>query len=109
MKLLLDTCTFLWWSTGSETIPANVRHIVADPANDVWLSAVSTWEIAVKHALGRLPLRTRPNYSYRVNADGTDLGASGWTKRAPFTFHACLGCTGIRSTACWSVKVLSTG
>ena len=60
MKLLLDTCTFLWWSTGSETIPANVRHIVADPANDVWLSAVSTWEIAVKHALGRLPLPDPP-------------------------------------------------
>ena len=62
MKLLLDTCTFLWWSTGSETIPANVRLLVADPANDVWFSAVSSWEIAVKHALGRLPLPDLPEF-----------------------------------------------
>ena len=56
MRLLLDTCTFLWWSTGSENIPARVRSLVADPANEVWLSVVSVWEIGLKHALGRLPL-----------------------------------------------------
>ena len=33
---------------------------VVDPENDVYLSAVSAWEIAVKHALGRLPLPDSP-------------------------------------------------
>ena len=56
MKLLLDTCTFLWWSAGSELIPPHVRTLVADPANEVFLSVVSTWEISLKHASGRLPL-----------------------------------------------------
>ena len=60
MKLLLDTCTFLWWSTGTGTVPPSVRRLVADPDNEVWLSAVSTWEIALKHALGRLPLPDPP-------------------------------------------------
>ena len=56
MRLLLDTCTFLWWSAGSEFVPARVRDLVADPANEVFVSAVSAWEIGLKHALGRLPL-----------------------------------------------------
>ena len=60
MKLLLDTCTFLWWVSGAEKIPLAVRALVADPANDAHLSAVSAWEIAVKHALGRLPLPSPP-------------------------------------------------
>ena len=60
MRLLLDTCTFLWWATGSEAVPAHVRDLVADPANEVRLSAVSSWEIALKHALGRLPLPEPP-------------------------------------------------
>ncbi len=60
MKLLLDTCTFLWWTHGARQIPDRVRALLADPANAVWLSAVSSWEIAVKHALGRMPLPDPP-------------------------------------------------
>lgn len=37
------------------------RDVFADPANDVYLSAVSAWEIALKHALGRLPLPETPD------------------------------------------------
>ena len=37
-----------------------IREFVADPVNQVWLSAVSTWEIALKHALGRLSLPEPP-------------------------------------------------
>ena len=60
MRLLLDTCTFLWWTHGSERIPERVRALVADPANETRLSAVSSWEITVKHALGRLTLPESP-------------------------------------------------
>ena len=56
MRLLLDTCTFLWWSAGSDIISPRVFRLVADPANEVFLSVVSAWEIGLKHALGRLPL-----------------------------------------------------
>lgn len=60
MKLLLDTCTFLWWSQGSARIPKDVRRLVADPANDVYVSAVTAWELAVKHELGKLDLPAPP-------------------------------------------------
>lgn len=60
MRLLLDTCTLLWVATGSERLSERARSLFSDPGNTVLLSAVSAWEIAVKHRLGRLPLPTPP-------------------------------------------------
>jgi PIN domain nuclease of toxin-antitoxin system len=39
-----------------DKLTERVRDAIVDPVNEVFLSAVSTWEIAVKQALGRLPL-----------------------------------------------------
>ena len=61
MRLLLDTCTFLWIVAGSPELSTHAREIAVDPANDVYLSAVSPWEIALKHALGHLPLPEPPD------------------------------------------------
>jgi PIN domain nuclease of toxin-antitoxin system len=60
VKLLLDTCTFLWLAGGQSLSPA-AGAVVRDPANDVYLSAVSTWEIVSKHRAGRLPLPEPPD------------------------------------------------
>jgi PIN domain nuclease of toxin-antitoxin system len=60
MKILLDTCTFLWWALGDSQVPAPTQALLRDADNDVFLSAVSSWEIAVKHAAGRLALPERP-------------------------------------------------
>jgi PIN domain nuclease of toxin-antitoxin system len=60
MRLLLDTVTFLWVISDAPDLSGRVRELVVDPENDVYLSAVSAWEIAVKHALGRLPLPDLP-------------------------------------------------
>lgn len=60
MKLLLDTCVFLWWSQGSARIPKEIHRLVADPANAVYVSAVTAWELAVKHGLGKLDLPVPP-------------------------------------------------
>ncbi|MCG5051514.1 MAG: type II toxin-antitoxin system VapC family toxin [Myxococcales bacterium] len=56
MKLLLDTCTFLWIITDARQLTHRVREAFADPDNEVFLSAVSAWEITVKQDLGKLPL-----------------------------------------------------
>ncbi len=56
MRLLLDTCTFLWIVGGAKELSSRAREAFADPANEVFLSAASAWEIAVKHRLGKLPL-----------------------------------------------------
>lgn len=60
MRLLLDTCTFLWVAAGARELSARARDAFTDPANEAFLSAVSAWEIAVKHRLGRLPLPAPP-------------------------------------------------
>jgi PIN domain nuclease of toxin-antitoxin system len=60
VKLLLDTCTFLWIVSGDEALSATARDVFADPTNDVFLSSVSAWEISVKHVLGKLPLPRPP-------------------------------------------------
>lgn len=56
MKLLLDTCTFLWIAGQPNSISDRAKALFRDPENEVYLSAASTWEISTKHALGRLPL-----------------------------------------------------
>ena len=60
MKLLLDTCTFLWIATDSPELSARARELFRSPDNEVFLSAGSAWEIAIKHSLGRLPLPDPP-------------------------------------------------
>lgn len=56
MRILLDTHTFLWHVAADARLPQNFRTAVEDPANDVFLSVASAWEVVVKNALGKLPL-----------------------------------------------------
>lgn len=60
MRLLLGTCEFLWLVAGDAKLQAPVAAAVRDPQNQVFLSAVSFWEISVKHGLGKLPLPEPP-------------------------------------------------
>jgi PIN domain nuclease of toxin-antitoxin system len=60
LKLLLDTCTFLWLNSDLGRLPERVRQLCANEDNQLFLSAVSAWEIAVKHYGGKLPLRLSP-------------------------------------------------
>ena len=54
MRLLLDTDTFLWWVSDWREIDETARDAIADPGNEVFVSAVSGLEIAVKKGKGRL-------------------------------------------------------
>lgn len=60
MKALLDTHTFLWWINDSPKLSSRVREIIGDGNNDLFLSAASGWEIAVKVQLGKLKLPDSP-------------------------------------------------
>jgi PIN domain nuclease of toxin-antitoxin system len=57
MRLLLDSCTFLWLIWNEPELPASARELIRNPANEVYLSVASLWEILIKHAIGRLELR----------------------------------------------------
>jgi len=57
MRLLLDSCTFLWLIWDEPALSDTAREQIADSNNEVFLSAASIWEITVKHLSGRLELR----------------------------------------------------
>ena len=54
MRLLLDTHVLLWSLADPRKLSGGTRAALADAHNDVFVSAVSGWEIAVKRALGKL-------------------------------------------------------
>ncbi len=60
MKLLADTCTFLWLATNHPRLSPAALAACRDPGNLVFLSALSALEIAIKHRRGRLPLPESP-------------------------------------------------
>jgi PIN domain nuclease of toxin-antitoxin system len=60
LKLLLDTCTFIWLATGDPALSVAAQVVFEDEENDAFLSAVSAWEIAVKNLLGGLRLSEPP-------------------------------------------------
>ena len=53
-RILLDTHTFLWWLADHKSLGAQAREIIANPNNQIFLSAASTWEIAIKKSKGLL-------------------------------------------------------
>jgi PIN domain nuclease of toxin-antitoxin system len=55
MRLLLDTHVVLWWRLDAPDLPRPVRRAVAT-ADQVFVSAASAWEVAIKVALGKLRL-----------------------------------------------------
>jgi PIN domain nuclease of toxin-antitoxin system len=72
MRLLLDTHAFLWWVTDDERLGPAARRAVADPDNEIFVSAASAWEIATKQRLGKLDgvPHIGERYAELVAADG---------------------------------------
>ena len=60
MRAILDTHTFLWWNTDDPQLSEVARQFISDGENELFLSAASTWEIAIKSARGRLVLPENP-------------------------------------------------
>ena len=54
MRLLLDTHAFVWWITDVARLIETARSAIADPRNDVFISAITGWEIAVKRTKGTM-------------------------------------------------------
>ncbi|USQ95099.1 type II toxin-antitoxin system VapC family toxin [Caulobacter sp. RL271] len=57
MRLLLDTHIALWSLSDDPRLSTAARALILEPANEICVSAVTLWEIAIKHGLGR----TGPN------------------------------------------------
>lgn len=59
MKLLLDTHAAVWFLTADPRLGAGAREAIASGSNQTLLSAVVVWEIAIKRALGKVPIDER--------------------------------------------------
>ena len=57
MRLLLDTHLLLWASARSKRLPPEARELLDDVGNEVYYSAASIWEIAIKSSLRRKDFR----------------------------------------------------
>ncbi len=56
----MDTHTFLWWNANDPRLSPLARQHIADPANTIFVSLVSVWEIAIKAQTGKLVLPQPP-------------------------------------------------
>ena len=61
MRLLLDTHLLLWAMAASRKLPKAVKSQLLDPNNEVYYSAASLWEVAIKHDLRRKDFRIDPD------------------------------------------------
>ncbi len=97
MSHLLDTHVLLWMVGDPEQLGSAAREIVEDPEQELHVSAASTWEIATKRRLGRLPHAEVLVTNYARHLRRLDLrpvpisddhalvaGGLDWTHRDPF-------------------------
>jgi PIN domain nuclease of toxin-antitoxin system len=55
VRLLLDTHALIWWVMDDRSLSRQAEAAIEHPANDVFVSAASAWEVATKHRIGKLP------------------------------------------------------
>ncbi len=80
MRLLLDTHAWLWWLGDDQRLGRRARQALGNPRSEVYVSAASAWEIAIKVALGKLRL---------VKADlEAEIAANGFLELPLRTRHA---------------------
>ena len=84
MRLLVDTHCWLWMQTAPERFSSRALELLMDTDSEVLLSAASSWEIAIKFALGKLPLPAPPQ-DY-VPSRMLTSGTTGPPKRVDLTY-----------------------
>ncbi|HEX3745785.1 MAG TPA: type II toxin-antitoxin system VapC family toxin [Bryobacteraceae bacterium] len=93
MKILLDTHILLWWLDANPLLPQQAIALISEPENTIFVSAVSHWEIWLKHSLGKLRLPS--NFPDRLAAEAFEqlpltaaqtvrIGTLDWAHRDPF-------------------------
>jgi PIN domain nuclease of toxin-antitoxin system len=95
VNLLLDTHVFLWWDRRDQALSAGARVAIEDPSNDVFISAASVWEIAIKRRLGKVTFHGSASSAIGANGfhelpiDAEDAGKLAWRHNDPFAMPAC--------------------
>lgn len=92
MKLLLDTHVLLWAATRPDELEAEARNLIEDGTQDVLVSVVSAWEIAIKQSLGKLELpsaaeRWLPEVLRRSGFEVAEVGLAAALKVRALPWH----------------------
>ena len=82
MRLLLDTHVWLWWLSDDRRLGHRARQALANPRGEIYVSAASAWEIAIKEALGKLRVT-------KADLEG-EIAANGFLELSIRTRHALL-------------------
>ena len=90
MKLLLDTHIWVWGALTPERLSARVARELTRPENEIWLSAVSVWELRLLHDKGRVKLL--PDAVTWINDNLSRLKI----REAPFTFEVALAISSLK-------------
>jgi PIN domain nuclease of toxin-antitoxin system len=69
MRLLLDTHIILWALTADPRLSATTQDLLLDPHNDVFFSAATILEIAIKHSLRRESMPIAAEHAMRLFAE----------------------------------------
>jgi PIN domain nuclease of toxin-antitoxin system len=105
-RLLLDTHALVWALSGPRRLPARAAKSIRDPETDVYVSAVSTWEIAIKSALRKIDADVAAVVRAMREADFEELPlAIAHTVR----LRSLPPTIAIRSTACWWRRLSKSG
>ena len=75
MRMLLDTCALLWFLRNDEELSESAAVAIEDPTNEVFVSVVSIWEIAIKAGLGKIqvPNDFETGLEQKLTQDGFTL------------------------------------
>jgi PIN domain nuclease of toxin-antitoxin system len=93
VNLPLDTHVLLWWDSRDKTLNADTRAVIADPGSQVFFSAASIWEIAIKCRLKKPDFRGFAVAAIGANGfhkllflpiDAKNTGALAWRHNDPF-------------------------
>jgi PIN domain nuclease of toxin-antitoxin system len=60
MQYLLDTHVLIWWITSDDRLSPKAKSLIKSHRNTLYWSVASSWEIAIKHGLGRLAFNEPP-------------------------------------------------
>jgi PIN domain nuclease of toxin-antitoxin system len=83
LRLLLDTHIWIWLVENPSRLGNQTAKELADPANELWLSPVSTWEVLTLHRKNRIHLPTDPG-------DWLPQALAGIQRHAPLTHEIVL-------------------
>lgn len=86
MKLLLDTHVVLWMLLDDPKLKPAVRHHLAAPDAQLYVSVVTPWEVAIKASLGRLEIddeMQEPLTAFGVTFLGVELAHIACVRKLP--------------------------